>query len=275
MLKYRGRIAPTPTGFLHLGHAKTFALAQKRCREAAGTLILRIEDLDELRCKKEFADAAIEDLKKRGISWNEGPDVGGEFAPYVQSENKKFFLEVWEKLKNSGAIYPCKRSRKEIAESVSAPHDDENFEPIFPKKWRPKDENFGKDFAVPAGWNWRFRVPENEEIRFFDEICGEQKFTAGTDFGDFLVWRKDDVPAYELAVVADDIRMKITEVVRGEDLLKSTARQILIYRALGETPPKFAHAPLVCDEFGRRLAKRSNALALREILRSRGKIELF
>lgn len=273
-MSYRGRIAPTPTGLLHLGHARTFALAARRCREAAGTLVLRIEDLDRQRCKKAFADAALEDLRALGIHWNEGPDVGGPFAPYVQSENAEFFLQIWKKLKERGAIYPCRRSRKDVASAASAPHaEDENAEPIFPAEWRPP-AGTGKNFDAPGDYNWRFRVPNGETIEFFDELQGAQRFTAGTDFGDFVVWRRDGVPAYELAVVADDIRMKITEVVRGADLLKSTARQILLYRALGAGTPKWAHAPLVLDANGKRLAKRSDALSLRA-LRERGELPPF
>jgi len=265
MTQYRGRIAPTPTGFLHLGHARTFLLAAKRCKDAGGTLILRIEDLDQQRCKKEFAVAAMEDLRRLGISWQEGPDVGGACSPYVQSENLPYFFEIWKRLKELGAIYPCRRSRRDVATAASAPHaEDEAAEPLFPPEWRPP-KDAGRELREPCDFNWRFRVPDGETISFFDEICGEQKFVAGTDFGDFVVWRRDGVPAYELAVVADDIRMGITEVIRGEDLLKSTARQILLYRALSAEPPAWAHAPLVLDENGKRLAKRSDALSLRSI----------
>lgn len=264
-MTYRGRIAPTPTGFLHLGHARTFELAARRCREAAGTLILRIEDLDRARCRQEYATAAAEDLRRLGIDWDEGPDVGGSCAPYVQSQNFPYFLKIWERLKNGGFIYPCRRSRRDVAAAARAPHaEDEATEPIFPAEWRPP-AGTGRDFDEPGDFNWRFRVPDGETIAFTDALQGERKFVAGTDFGDFVVWRRDGVPAYELAVVADDVRMGITEVVRGADLLKSTARQILIYRALGAFPPAWAHAPLVLDENGKRLSKRSDALSLRAI----------
>lgn len=273
-MAYRGRIAPTPTGFLHLGHARTFALAARRCRAAAGTLVLRIEDLDTLRCREEYARAAAEDLRRLGIAWDEGPDVGGPCAPYVQSKNLPYFLEIWTRLKNLGAIYPCRRSRRDVAAAALAPHvEDEAAEPVFPAAWRPP-AGTGRDFSEPGDFNWRFRVPDGETIEFFDEIQGAQKFVAGTDFGDFVVWRRDGVPAYELAVVADDVRMGITEVVRGADLLKSTARQILLYRALGATPPAWAHAPLVLDENGRRLAKRSDALSLRAIWAAGGEVRV-
>lgn len=274
-MAYRGRIAPTPTGFLHLGHAATFALAARRCREAAGTLILRIEDLDAQRCRAEYASAAMEDLRRLGIEWDEGPDVGGPCAPYVQSENFPYFLEIWERLKNLGAIYPCRRSRRDVANAARAPHaEDESSEPLFPPEWRPP-AGTGRDFSEPGDFNWRFRVPDGETIEFFDEIQGAQKFVAGTDFGDFVVWRRDGVPAYELAVVADDIRMGVTEVVRGADLLKSTARQILLFRALCADVPAWAHAPLVLDENGRRLAKRSDSLSLRAIWARGGQVPLL
>ncbi|MCR5184050.1 MAG: tRNA glutamyl-Q synthetase [Opitutales bacterium] len=263
---YRGRIAPTPTGFLHLGHAKTFSLAAARCRAVAGTLVLRIEDIDRARCKTAFAKAAMEDLRALGITWQEGPDVGGNFAPYVQSEAMEYFLSVWRRLRDAGAIYPCRRSRKDVAAAARAPHAEDDAEAIFPMEWRPEDPDFGKDFEEPGDWNWRFRVPAGESICFRDALQGEQRFVAGTDFGDFVVWRRDGVPAYELAVVADDIRMKITEVVRGADLLKSTARQLLLYRALNAFPPAFAHAPLVLDASGKRLAKRNDALSVRALL---------
>lgn len=264
-MRYAGRIAPTPTGFLHLGHARTFALAHARARAAGGTLIFRIEDIDFLRCKPEYAEAAMADLRALGVDWDEGPDVGGPHAPYEQSRRTPVFLETWRRLRDAGAIYPCRRSRKDVAASLGAPHAEDDAEPIFPAEWRPSP-GFGHDFPEPGDWNWRFRVPDGEAIAFHDALCGPQAFTAGHDFGDFVVWRRDGVPAYELAVVADDLAMGVTEVVRGRDLLKSTARQLLLYRALGAKPPGWAHTPLVCDSQGRRLAKRTAGLALRELL---------
>nr|WP_221773473.1 tRNA glutamyl-Q(34) synthetase GluQRS [Ruficoccus amylovorans] len=268
---YRGRLAPTPTGWLHLGHAATFLRAQERCRAAGGTLILRNEDLDPQRCRPQYAHDALEDLRWLGLDWAEGPDVGGPHAPYNQSERLPHYLAAWEKLRDAGAIYPCERSRRELRERVAAPHEeDEEAEPIYPPQWRPAPGT-GRDARSPEGVNWRFRVPDGEVIGFRDKLAGEQSFVAGEDFGDFLIWRRDGVPAYELAVVVDDLAMRITEVVRGADLLKSTARQLLIYRALGATAqvPAFAHCPLVRDTHGKRLAKRSDALSLRT-LRARG-----
>jgi glutamyl/glutaminyl-tRNA synthetase len=172
-------------------------------------------------------------------------------------------------LRDAGLVYPSLVSRRELRDAAHAPHDDEEgSEPLFPAELRPAIGT-GRDAESPAGVVWRFRVPDGETVRFTDAVRGPQAFTAGVDFGDFIVWRKDDVPAYELAVVADDVAMRITEVVRGEDLLRSTARQLLLYRALGAEPPAWRHLPLVLDADGRRLAKRHHALSIRE-LRERG-----
>ncbi|MGC9940721.1 MAG: tRNA glutamyl-Q(34) synthetase GluQRS [Verrucomicrobiota bacterium] len=258
--KYRGRLAPSPTGLLHVGHAKTFWTAQERVRRDGGELILRNEDLDQVRCRKEFVSAMVEDLRWFGFNWSEGPDVGGRFAPYSQSERMPFYCEALEKLQADGYLYPCTCSRRDVQSAVTAPHVGDE-EPIYPGRCR------GKRLSEIAGkiFSWRFRVPEGEAISFTDENVGEQRFVAGRDFGDFVVWRPDGVPAYQLACVVDDVAMQITEVVRGADLLVSTARQILIYRALGRMPPLFFHCELVKDQRGRRLAKRHDSLSLRKL----------
>ncbi|HEU4629287.1 MAG TPA: tRNA glutamyl-Q(34) synthetase GluQRS [Gemmatimonadaceae bacterium] len=260
-MTYRGRIAPTPTGDMHVGHAHTFVSAWRRAAAAGGALVLRIEDLDPLRCRAEYAARAIEDLTWLGVRWSEGP--------HWQSRRRAHHEAVWRALRDAGVVYPSTVSRRELRDAAHAPHEDEEgSEPIFPPALRPPP-GAGRDAATPAGVVWRFRVPDGEVVRFTDARRGPQAFTAGVDFGDFVVWRKDDVPAYELAVVADDVAMGITEVVRGEDLLRSTARQILVYRALGATPPAWCHLPLVRDAQGRRLAKRHRALSIRE-LRAQG-----
>lgn len=262
---YRGRIAPTPTGYLHLGHARTFWIAMERARESGGQLIYRDEDLDPQRCKPEFCSGAIEDLRWFGCDWQEGPDIGGALGPYRQSERQDRFLGAWEHLKNAGYIYPCDKSRKDVARAALAPHpEDETAEQIYPENWRPP-VGYGKTAESPGETNWRFRVPDYTRIEFDDVRLGPCEFQCQHDFGDFLIWRKDGVPAYELAVVVDDAAMEITEVVRGEDLLISTARQLLIYKALGLPPPSFYHTPLLCDTSGQRLAKRHRSLSLREL----------
>ena len=260
-MSYRGRIAPTPTGDMHLGHARTYMAAWRRALDAGGNMVLRIEDLDPLRCLPEYAERTIEDLQWLGIGWSEGP--------CYQSQRRPVFVEAWRALRDAGVIYPSTVSRRELRDAAHAPHDDEEgSEPLFPPELRPPLGE-GRDAESPAGVVWRFRVPDGETIRFTDARRGAQAFTAGEHFGDFVVWRRDDVPAYELAVVADDVAMGITEVVRGEDLLTSTARQLLVYRALGATPPAWCHEPLLRDAEGRRLAKRHGALSIRT-LRERG-----
>lgn len=268
-----------------MGHARTFWTAYERARPS-GCLILRNEDLDPQRSKPEFVQAMIEDLHWLGIEWDEGPDVGGLFEPYAQSERRESYLWTWRRLLELGFLYPCTCSRKELQSIAEAPHEVEanawqrmirvKFErdegPMYPGTCRPRGDarELAKQYASPAGVNWRFRVPDGKVVEFEDGHFGPQRFEAGEDFGDFPVWRRDDVPAYQLAVVADDAAMKIIEVVRGADLLLSTARQILIYEALGWDIPRWYHCPLVLDDKGERLAKRHDALAIRT-LREQGK----
>jgi len=250
---------------------------------------MRIEDLDGPRCKPEFAAAALEDLRWLGLEWTEGPDVGGPHGPYVQSERTAWYLEIWRRLEAAGAIYPSPHSRRDVEAAATAPHEGEAIpqaeahqqaeaipvaeagdsaappqepETLFPTSLRPRSWDRARE---PGGIPWRFRVPDGRMIEFTDAIQGPVRRTAGIDFGDFVVWRRDDLAAYELAVVADDHAMEIEEVVRGADLLTSTARQLLVFEALGWQPPAFAHAPLVCDASGRRLAKRFGASGIREL----------
>ncbi len=260
---YRGRLAPTPTGHLHLGHAKTFWIAQKRVQERSqqGQLILRVEDLDQARCKPQYRSDMLEDLAWFGFRWQEGPDIGGDYGPYEQQQRRSHYAQIWQQLNQTRSIYPSPHSRKDVAQALSAPHEGDR-EIIFPIQLRP---NTWETVADPGDVNWRFRVPDGETITFLDQNLGSTSFTAGADFGDFIVWRRDGFPSYELAVVADDHAMAITEVVRGEDLLLSTAKQILLYRTLGWDIPDFYHCPLVRDEQGKRLAKRDGARALRSL----------
>ena len=244
---YRGRLAPSPTGYLHLGHARTFSIAQQRAELAGGTLILRNDDLDRARCQPEFVAAMFEDLREFGLRWSEGP--------YHQSERMAYYIQAFEKLRECGAIYPCTCSRQDVLRALTAPHAGEE-EPLYPGSCRNADAHLAR-----AGVNWRFRVPDGAAIEFTDGHFGPQRAVAGVDFGDFLVWRKDDFPSYQLACVVDDAGMGITEVVRGADLIGSTFRQLLLYRALALTAPAFFHCPLVTDAQGVRLAKRNDALS--------------
>jgi glutamyl-tRNA synthetase len=259
---YRGRLAPSPTGLLHVGHARTFSIAAQRARNHHGTLILRNEDLDPQRSRPEFAQAMIEDLHWLGLRWTEGPDCGGPHGPYAQSERRAHYLAAWRRLRDTGFIYPCTCSRKDLAQAPTAPNDSDD-EPIYPGRCRHCTD--AAQFPGPAGVNWRFRVPDAEEITFTDMNLGPTRYIAGQHFGDFLVWRRDDVPAYQLAVVVDDQSMHITEVVRGADLLKSTARQLLLIRALAYSTPDYFHCNLVRSPSGVRLAKRHDALSIRHL----------
>ncbi len=259
---YRGRIAPTPSGFLHLGHARTFWIARERA--GSGELILRNDDLDVARCRPEFAEAMLEDLCWFGIQWSEGPDIGGFYGPYRQSERFHFYRHAWGMLQDTGHIYPSAHSRKDVAGALKAPHEETGGGFVFPKQLRPAPGSW-KKASEPGVVNWRFRVRDGEAISFVDGRLGEQTFVAGEDFGDFLVWRKDGFPSYDLAAASDDHAMLVTEIVRGEDLLISTVRQLLIFRALGWAPPRYYHAPLMRDSSGVRLAKRHDALSLRRL----------
>ncbi|MBC2606139.1 tRNA glutamyl-Q(34) synthetase GluQRS [Pelagicoccus albus] len=252
---YVGRVAPTPTGYMHLGHACTFLEAQRRARLVKGRLLLRIEDLDQSRCKPEFVSALEEDLAWAGLEW--------ELPVVKQSERISYFQEILLRLKADGFVFPCSCSRKDVAEAIRAPHES-GGELIYPGTCREKELAFASAedlFTI----NWRFRVPDGKRIQFKDGRLGDQSFLAGEDFGDFLVWRKDGFPSYELAVVADDVAQGVTEIVRGEDLLLSTARQLLLYEALGAKVPAFFHCPLILDTDGKRLAKRAGSKGLREL----------
>ena len=260
---YCGRLAPSPTGLLHLGHARTFWAAQTHARAAGGRLLLRNDDLDAARCRPEFVIAMQEDMQWLGLTWEE-PMIS-------QSERVPLYRAALARLHAGGLIYPCSRSRRDVLAAAGAPHDaDDTDEPLYPAEFRPAADAPLPPLSNPVTTNWRLRVPDGEALSFNDGHFGEQRATAGRDFGDFLVWRKDDTPSYQLACVVDDAAMGITEVVRGADLIRSTFRQLLLYGALGLMPPTFHHCPLVTDDQGQRLAKRHDALALRT-LREQGR----
>lgn len=261
MSPYVGRLAPSPTGLLHLGHAATFWQAFRRAHAHKGTLILRIEDFDVQRSKLHFTEAIFEYLAWLGIPW--------EQPVLYQSQRLPLYREALAQLLITGHIYPCRCSRKDLAGMMHAPHEDTDDEPVYPGICRPSLDVQQREVPFQPNVNYRFRVPDEAVIRFEDKNLGTQSFKAGTDFGDFLIWRKDALPSYQLACVVDDADTKITEVVRGRDLLKSTARQILLQRALKLPTPAYFHTQLLTDEHGVRLAKRHDALAIR-ILRQQG-----
>jgi glutamyl/glutaminyl-tRNA synthetase len=259
---YLGRLAPSPTGYLHLGHARTFWVAQERARAAGGRLLLRNDDLDAVRFRLDFVDAMVEDLRWLGFAWVE-PMIS-------QSTRVARYRAALERFHAARLIYPCTRSRRDVIEAAGAPHEGgADEEPVYPAQFRPAIDAALPPLEEKISVNWRLRVPDGEELVFHDERFGLQRAVAGRDFGDFLVWRKDDIPSYQLACAVDDAELAITEVVRGADLIKSTFRQLLIFRALGYAAPQYCHCPLMLDSRGERLAKRHDSLALRT-LRAQG-----
>jgi glutamyl-tRNA synthetase len=218
----------------------------------------------------DFVEAMIEDLRWLGLRWQEGPDCGGPFGPYSQSQRMPLYRAAFEKIRGAGRLFPCCCTRQDVRRALQAPHASDEG-PIYPGTCRSKagaQVSPGQPAVLSNSKgkvNWRFRVPDGEMIEFIDGFYGRQQFVAGKDFGDFVIWRHDDIPSYQLSVVVDDAAMQITEVVRGSDLLLSTARQLLLYRALGISPPAFYHCPLITDAAGVRLAKRHDSLSLRTL----------
>ena len=259
---YLGRLAPSPTGHLHLGHARTFWVAAERARAAGGRLRLRNDDLDALRFRLDFVADMIEDLRWLGFTWVE-PVI-------TQSSRAARYRAALEALHAARLIFPCTRTRRDVLETAGAPHEGgADDEPVYPAQFRPPADAPLPPLGDKVSVNWRFRVPDGEELSFDDGRYGPQRAVAGRDFGDFLVWRKDDVPSYQLSCAVDDAELGITEVVRGADLIRSTFRQLLLIRALGHAAPAYYHAPLMLDDRGERLAKRHDALSLRT-LRAQG-----
>jgi glutamyl-tRNA synthetase len=228
---------------------------------------MRVEDLDGPRVRPGLEARILDELRWLGLDWDEGPDVGGPLGPYRQSERSGRYAAALDRLRASGLAYPCFCSRAEIAQASQAPHASDEG-PRYPGTCRdlPAEERAARAIRRPPAW--RFRVPEGP-VSFDDGFHGPCSFDVGATVGDFVVARADGVASYQLAVAIDDAAMGITEVVRGDDLLPSTSRQILLFRALGLPVPRFAHVPLVVGEDGERLAKRHGALSLGE-LRERG-----
>lgn len=244
-----GRLAPSPTGALHLGNARSFLLAWLSLRSRGGRILLRIEDLDGPRTKPGAVEQSIEDLEWLGLDWD------GEAQ--LQSLRTQRFELALAHLQEMGVVYPCVCTRSEVERAQSAPHEPAEHASVYPGTCRDRfttalqaKEATGRD---PA---WRFRLPDNSLISFDDKIHGWVQIDVAADCGDFVVAKKNGEAGYQLAVVVDDGDFGINEVLRGDDLLRSTARQILLYRALSLPEPTWIHVPLMCGEDGRRLAKR-------------------
>jgi len=267
---HRGRFAPSPTGDLHFGGARTALAAWLAARAARGRFVLRMEDLDGPRVVPGAAERILADLRALGLDWDEGPDAGGPHAPYRQSERTALYEAAADRLVAGGRAYPCWCSRKDLASaaaaSPSAPHGPADEGPRYPGTCRALSRERAAELAKSGRRpSLRFRVDEGP-VEFVDGVHGPQRVDVAAATGDFVIRRADGLHAYQLAVVVDDAAMAITDVVRGDDLLPSTARQLLLYRALGLRPPRFAHVPLVLGPDGQRLSKRHGAIAIRDLL---------
>ncbi len=270
LLTPRGRFAPSPTGAMHLGNAWTALLAWLDARQRGGKIVLRIEDLDPDRSRSHFAQQLIADLRWLGLDWDEGPDVGGPYAPYIQDQRRERYAQALLQLEQRGLVYACYCSRAEVRAVASAPHGVAPTEQCanqcraLSTQQRMAREAHGRRPCL------RIRAPSSMPPTQFEDLCqGSQTELVAQTAGDFVLRRADGVHAYQLAVVVDDGAMEITHVVRGCDLLPSTARQIWLHHVLGYEPPVFAHVPLLIDDQGHRLSKRHASLAIAE-LRSGG-----
>jgi glutamyl-tRNA synthetase len=253
----RGRFAPSPSGELHAGNARTALLAWLQARRVGGRFVMRVEDLDPGRSRAHLREAQLQDLRWMGLDWDEGPDVGGAFGPYLQSERHALYEQALDRLREKGLVYPCYCTRREIAAAASAPHQEDDEGPPYTGRCAVE----GVRLSGPAAL--RFRVP-NRPVSFQDDIAGAVSHFPLRETGDFVVRRKDGVASYQLAVTVDDAAMEISHVLRGADLLSSTARQLLLYEALDLKPPAWIHVPLLLGSDGERLSKRHGAISIRE-----------
>ncbi len=265
----RGRYAPSPTGDLHIGNLRTALLAWLFSRVQGGQFVLRIEDLDRPRTRPGVTERMLTDLRWLGLDWDEGPDCGGPYAPYTQSERTEIYRYYLKQLQARGLVYPCYCSRAEIAQAASAPQQGEDSS-RYPGTCRHLSAAQRRTYEAQGRHpSLRLRVDDERVISFNDEIARPITQQVQQTVGDFILYRADGIFAYQFAVVIDDALMHINQVVRGVDLLSSTARQILLYKILGFPVPRFAHVPLMLDEQGKRMAKRAQSMGL-EPLRTAG-----
>jgi glutamyl-tRNA synthetase len=238
------RLAPSPTGAQHIGNARTYLIAWLSARTQGGRVFLRIEDIDSPRIKPGATEQALADLRWLGIDWDKGP--------LVQSERLPYYDGALRELQARELVYPCTCTRSDVDQAASAPHA-EHEGPIYAGTCAGRSVAEGATLREPFAW--RMRAPAGA-VRFDDGFRGPMELNFHEIGGDFVVWKSGGTPAYQLAVVVDDAATGVTEVVRGDDLLPSTPRQLLLYRELGLPPPRFIHVPLVVGPDGRRLAKR-------------------
>ncbi|BFH63731.1 tRNA glutamyl-Q(34) synthetase GluQRS [Paenibacillus azoreducens] len=259
----RGRFAPTPSGELHIGNAWAALLSWLQVRSSSGIFVLRMEDIDTQRSRPHLARQILDDLYWLGLDWDEGPDVGGPFGPYTQSECLEYYMEALNQLGGMGCLYPCFCSRADLMAAARAPHGLSSEGPAYPGTCRNLTAEEAARKSLDKQPSLRFKVP-HEIISFQDGVAGLQVFDAAAG-GDFIVRRADGMISYQLAVVVDDHRMQITDILRGADLLDSVPRQLMLYKALGMEAPSFAHVPLFMGPDGKRLAKRHGGTSLAAI----------
>jgi glutamyl-tRNA synthetase len=267
MAAERGRYAPSPTGAIHLGNARTALLAWLDARAAGAAFVMRVEDLDRARVIAGAEARLFDDLRWLGLDWDEGPEQGGAFGPYRQSVRVARYDAAVAALLAAGRAFPCACSRADVARAASAPHAGDDEGPRYAGTCRglPVAEIEARAAAQGRAPAIRFDG-RGAKSSFVDLVHGE---VASEGVDDFVLRRADGTAAYQLAVVVDDAAMEITRVVRADDLLTSTPRQLALYAALGALPPTFAHVPLVLAPDGERLAKRTRPASLGD-LRARG-----
>ena len=258
-MEYQGRFAPSPTGLLHVGNARTALIAWCAARHCGGIFIVRGEDLDKPRVVPGMMEAQMNDLKWLGLDWDAGPDIGGVHGPYLQSLRHQHYQAALDQLHRQEMLFPCTRSRKDLRGLASEPN---RATIVCPQSLRPTHDVSPQWYTeANRGVTIRLKVPD-QRIEFLDRVFGPQKELLAVEVGDFALRRKDGIYAYQLAVAVDDLFMNITEVVRGKDLLDSTARQLFLMDLLGGTRPSYAHVPLVLNPNGEKLSKRDASLSL-------------
>lgn len=252
------RFAPSPTGFLHVGGARTALYNWLYARHHGGSFILRVEDTDAARFKPEFVTAIYDALRWLKLDWDEGPDIGGPHRPYVQSERVALHRQAVERLKSDGKAFECFCAKTPVPEELA--QDDEPVEVATTvcRCFDLTDAQRERLRSAQGGAAVRFRVDPNRSVTFEDEIRGDVTFPAGT-IGDFVIVKSNGTPLYNFAATVDDYTMEITHVIRGEEHLANTPKQLLIYEALGWQPPRMAHIPIILNEQRRKLSKRDGA----------------
>ncbi len=262
------RFAPSPTGYIHLGNVRTALFSALVAARDRGVFLLRIEDTDQARSSSNYTDALKEDLTWLGLHWQEGPDVGGDYAPYHQSQRAEIYARYYHMLEQSGLAYPCFCSEQQLALSRKA-----QIAASKPPRYagtcaRLTPEHVQTKRGEGVRPTLRFRVPQNQSIRFNDAVRGEQIF-AGADIGDFIIRRADGTPAFFFCNAIDDALMQVTQVLRGEDHLSNTPRQILLLEALKLHVPSYGHISMIVGADGAPLSKRTGSESVRE-LRAQG-----